>query len=154
MTFFKILLFFLLSHILFAQKVEIVSDSMKAEDLKKEVHFVGNAHLKKIDDWLNADEVIVYFDENNETKKYEALGSVTFEFKNEKGHYTGSADKVTYYPAKSEYVLSGKAIIDDLLNKRHVNGDVIMLDMLTGNAEVQGSKQKPVKFTFDVEKKE
>ena len=154
MTFFKILLFFLLTHILFAQKVEIVSDSMKAEDLKKEVHFVGNAHIKKIDDWLNADEVIVYFDENNETKKYEALGSVTFEFKNEKGHYTGSADKVTYHPAKSEYILSGKAIIDDLLNKRHVNGDVITLDMLTGNAEVLGSKQKPVKFTFDVEKSE
>lgn len=154
MTFFKIILFFLLSQILFAQKVEIVSDAMRAEDLKKEVHFVGNAHIKKIDDWLHADEVIVYFDENNQTKKYEAIGLVTFEFKNEKGHYTGSADKVTYYPVKSEYILSGKAIIDDLLNKRHVNGDVIILDMLTGNAQVQGSKQKPVKFIFDVEKSE
>ncbi len=141
----------MLTQTLFADKVEITSDSMKAEDLKKEIHFIGNAKIKKMDDWLHADRVIVYFDENNETKMYEALGLVTFEFKDEKSNYKGSADKVTYYPMKSNYILTGKAIIDDLANKRHVNGDVIILDMLTGNAEVQGSKKKPVKFTFDAE---
>lgn len=144
----------MLSQTLFAEKVEITSDSMKAEDLKKEVHFIGNAKIKKMDDWLHADKVIVYFDENNETKMYEATGLVTFEFKNEKSNYKGSADKVTYYPVKSNYILTGKAIIDDLVNKRHVDGDVITLDMLTGNAEVQGSKKKPVKFTFDIEDSE
>lgn len=154
MYFFKIVIFLLLSQTLFAEKVEITSDSMKAEDLKKEVHFIGNAKIKKMDDWLHADRVIVYFDENNETKMYEAIGLVTFEFKNEKSNYKGSADKVTYYPMKSNYILTGKAIIDDLVNKRHVDGDVITLDMLTGNAEVQGSKKKPVKFTFDIEDSE
>ncbi|WP_309498504.1 lipopolysaccharide transport periplasmic protein LptA [Sulfurovum sp.] len=151
MDFLKIVLFLMLTQTLFADKVEITSDSMKAEDLKKEIHFIGNAKIKKMDDWLHADRVIVYFDENNETKMYEALGLVTFEFKDEKSNYKGSADKVTYYPMKSNYILTGKAIIDDLANKRHVNGDVIILDMLTGNAEVQGSKKKPVKFTFDAE---
>lgn len=154
MYFIKIVIFLLLSQTLFAEKVEITSDSMKAEDLKKEVHFIGNAKIKKMDDWLHADRVIVYFDENNETKMYEAIGLVTFEFKNEKSNYKGSADKVTYYPMKSNYILTGKAIIDDLMNKRHVDGDVITLDMLTGNAEVQGSKKKPVKFTFDIEDSE
>lgn len=154
MNLLKIVLFLMLTQTLFAEKVEITSDSMKAEDLKKEIHFIGNAKIKKMDDWLHADRVIVYFDENNETKMYEAIGLVTFEFKNEKSNYKGSADKVTYYPMKSNYILTGKAIIDDLVNKRHVDGDVITLDMLTGNAEVQGSKKKPVKFTFDIEESE
>ena len=139
---------------LFAEKVEITSDSMKAQDLQKEVHFIGNVKVKQLENWLHGDKVIVYFDENNETKMYEAMGSVTFEFKKEKSFYKGSADKVTYYPTKSQYILIGKAVIDDLINKRHVNGDEITLDMITGNANVKGSKKKPVKFIFDMENKE
>jgi len=136
---------------LFAEKVEVTSDSMKAQDLQKEVHFIGNVKVKQLKNWLHGDKVIVYFDENNETKMYEATGFVTFEFKKEKSFYKGSADKVTYYPTKSQYILTGKAVIDDLINKRHVNGDEIILDMITGNANVKGSKKKPVKFIFDME---
>jgi len=138
---------------LFAEKVEVTSDSMKAEDLKKEVRFIGDVTVKQLKNWLHGDKVIVYFDENNETKMYEAIGSVTFEFIQKESFYKGSADKVTYYPTKSQYILTGKAIIDDLINKRHVNGDEITLDMITGNAKVKGNKKKPVKFIFDMENK-
>ena len=137
---------------LFAEKVEITSDSMKAQNLQKEVHFIGNVKVKQLENWLHGDKVIVYFDENNETKMYEAIGSVTFEIKNEKSFYKGSADKVTYYPIKSQYILTGKAVIDDLVNKRHINGDIITLATITGNANVKGDKKKPVKFIFDMEK--
>lgn len=140
----------MLTQNIFAEKVEITSTSMKAENLKKEVHFIGDAKVKKLDDWLHADRVIVYFDENNETKMYEAIGSVTFEFKNEARHYTGSAEKVSYYPLKSFYVLRGLAVIDDLINKSHVDGDEITLDMLTGNASVKSNKKKPVKFIIEM----
>ena len=126
---------------------------MRAENLKKEVHFIGDAKVKKLDDWLHADKVIVYFDDHNETKMYEAVGAVTFEFKNEKNNYTGSADKITYYPLKSMYILEGKAWIDDVITKRHVNGDTITLNMTTGDIEVKGSAKQPVKFIFDMEKK-
>jgi len=148
-----IILLLCLTGSLFAQQIKVTSTSMTAEDLKKEVHFIENAKAVQGESWIHGDEIIVYFDENNQTKKYEAIGEVTFEFKEEKGHYKGSADKVTYYPMKSEYVLVGKAIIDDLLNKRHVNGDEIILDMVTGNANVKGSKKKPVKFIFDMKEK-
>lgn len=151
MKFLKIILFISVSIILFAEKVEVTSDSMKAEDLKKEVQFIGNVRIKQLKSWLHGDKVIVYFDENNETKRYEAMGSVTFEFNEEKSLYKGSADKVTYYPTKSQYILTGKAVIDDLINKRHVNGDEITLDTITGNAKVKGNKKKPVKFIFDME---
>ncbi len=151
MKFLKIILFIFISITLYAEKVEVTSDSMKAEDLKKEVHFIGNVTIKQLKNWLHGDKVIVYFDENNETKMYEAIGTVTFEFIKEKSFYKGSADKVTYYPKKSQYILTGKAVIDDLINKRHINGDEITLDMLTGNANVKGNKKKPVKFIFDME---
>jgi len=147
----KIVFFLLLSALLFAEKVEVTSDSMKAEDMKKKVFFIGNVTIKQAKNWLHGDKVIVYFDENNETDKYEAIGKVTFEFQNEKSFYKGNANKVIYYPKKSQYLLIGKAVIDDLLNKRHVNGDEITLDMLTGNANVKGNKKKPVKFIFDME---
>ena len=152
----KVLLPFFLLFTLYAEKVEVTSDSMKAEDLKKEVHFIGNVTVKQLESWLHGDRVIVYFDENNNTKMYEAIGDgnvVTFEVKEQKGFYKGSALNVKYYPVTSKYILTGKAVIDDLLNKRHVNGDLITLDMTTGNAMVKGSKKKPVKFIFDMEKK-
>lgn len=146
------ILFISVSIVLFAEKVEITSDSMKAQNLQKQVHFIGNVKVKQLKNWLHGDKVIVYFDENNETKMYEAIGSVTFEVKKEKNFYKGEADKVIYYPQKSQYILIGKAVIDDLVNKRHVKGDTITLDMVTGNAEVKGNKKKPVKFIFDMEK--
>jgi len=149
----KIVFLLLFTGSLLAQKVNITSDNMEAADMKKEVHFIGNAKVVQGKSWIHGDEIIVYFDENNETKKYEAIGLVTFEFIQEKSSYKGSSDKVTYYPVKDQYILTGKAIIDDLINKRHVNGDEIILDMITGNANVKGSRKKPVKFIFDMKDK-
>ena len=158
MHFFKSILILTLTQLLFtgsvfAEKVEITSTSMKAENLKKEVHFIGNAKVKKSEDWIHADKIIVYFNDKNETKMYKAIGKVTFEFKNEEGHYKGKSEKVTYYPQKSFYVLTGKAKVDDVKNKRQVKGDEITLDMVTGDSEVKGSKKKPVKFIFTTEEK-
>ena len=154
MNFLKILLLLMLTQALFADKVKITSTSMEAEELKKEVHFIGDAKIIKGGDWLHADRVIVYFGDNNETSKYEAIGSVSFEFKKDEKHFKGSADKVIYDMVKSLYVLKGKAVIDDMVKKRHVDGDEIMLDMSTGSVDVQGSSKKPVKFIFDMEDKE
>lgn len=125
---------------------------MKAEQEKKEVHFIGNVKIKQLESRLYGDKVIVYFDENNETEKYEAIGSVRFEIKKEKMSYKGRAERVVHYPLQSKYMLSGKAVIEDLVNKRRIKGEVITLDMVSGNANVKGNEKKPVKFIFDTEK--
>jgi len=153
LKFFKVMVLVCFSTTLFAEKVNVTSTSMTAEDLKKEIHFIGNAKAVQGKSWIHGDEIIVYFDENNETKKYEAIGKVTFEIDQEKSFYEGSADKVTYFPVEAKYVLTGKAIVDDTVNKRHVAGDEIVLDTITGNANVKGSKKKPVKFIFDTKGK-
>jgi lipopolysaccharide export system protein LptA len=153
MKYAQIVLLMLLSVSLWAEKVQVTSDNMRAYDAKKEIHFIGNAKVTQLKDWIHGDEIIVYFDDNNQTDRYVAKGSVTFELHQKDALYKGKADKVTYYPKKSEYVLTGKAVIDDLLNKRHVNGDEIVLNKKTGNANVKGNRKKPVKFIFDLEKK-
>jgi len=153
LKFLKIVLWVLLTVNIYAEKVNVTSTTMTAEDLKKEVHFMGNAKVVQGKSWIHGDEIVVYFDENNETKEYEAIGKVTFEFDQEKNFYRGSADKVTYFPAESKYILTGHAIVDDIINKRHVNGDEIILDTVTGNANVKGSKKKPVKFIFNTKEK-
>lgn len=145
----KFILFFALSLSLFADKVEISSDSMKAEEMKKEVHFIGNVKIKQLKSWIEGDKVIVYFDDNNQTSRYEASGSVTFEFKKENRFYKGSAQKVTYAPLQSKYILTGNAKIDDMVNKRHINGEHITLDLNSGLADVVGKKEEPVKFIFE-----
>lgn len=149
----KIILLMLLAVSLWGEKVQITSDRMKAIDKKKEIHFIGNAKVTQLQDWIHGNEIIIYFDENNETKKYVAKGKVTFELHQKEALYKGKADKVTYFPKKSEYILTGKAVIDDLVNKRHVNGDEIVLNTVTGDANVKGNSKKPVKFIFDMEKK-
>lgn len=149
----KIILLMLLAVSLWGEKVQITSDRMKAIDKKKEIHFIGNAKVTQLQDWIHGNEIIIYFDENNETKKYVAKGKVTFELHQKEALYKGKADKVTYFPKKSEYILTGKAVIDDLVNKRHVNGDEIVLNTVTGDANVKGNSKKPVKFIFDTEKK-
>jgi lipopolysaccharide export system protein LptA len=153
MKYLKIIVLLLAVTTLWGAKVQITSDKMKAIDRKKEIHFIGNAKVTQLKDWIHGDEIIIYFDENNETKKYIAKGKVTFELHQKDAFYKGKANKVTYFPKKSEYILTGKAVIDDIVNKRHVNGDEIVLNVITGDANVKGNSSKPVKFIFDMEKK-
>ncbi|HEO99621.1 MAG: lipopolysaccharide transport periplasmic protein LptA [Campylobacterales bacterium] len=147
----RYMLFLLLSVLLFADKVEITSDSMKAEEMKKEVHFIGNVRIIQDKSWIHGDRVVVYFDDNNQTRRYEARGSVRFEFRKEKRFYKGSADRVIYLPLESKYILRGNAMIEDMINRRHINAEQIELDLTSGLANVAGSKKEPVKFIFETE---
>ena len=139
MKFLKIILFFILTQALFAQRLEVNSNYIEAEG--QEIHFIGDAKIKLENSWLHADRVNVYLDENNETRMYEAIGGfVTFEFKHEKHFFKGRAHKVIYNMHTSRYILRGKAVIDDndFLIKRHIAGDEIIIDMFTGRVQVKG----------------
>lgn len=148
-----ILLALLLSITLYADKVEIKAQQMHAENIKKEIHFIGEVSIKQAQDWLKAQEVVVYFDENNQTKRYEASGSVTFEFKSVEHHYVGRANKAIFYTQKSLYILHGDAVIDNKINQSHLDGEEIFLDMISGKASVKSSEKKPVTFIIEMDKK-
>jgi len=135
---------------LMAQKVEIDSKSFFAKDSLKEAHFVDDVHIQQEKSWMKCDEAIVYFDENNQTIQYDCIGSVTFEIIRPTQHYKGKAQKVSYYPDTSTYLFAGDAIIDDLFNKRHMAGNIVVVNTLTSDAQINSAKKKPVKFIFDL----
>ena len=153
MRFLRLYFFLLIPLMIMAEKVEITSDTMQAFEHKKMVNFIGNVTIKQAKSWIHGNKVIVLFNENNETKQYDAIGKVTFEFRENNHFYKGAAHQVTYHPLRSVYILKGNAVVDDMINKRHISGDFITLDLVTGLADVQGAKKKPVKFVFEPEEK-
>lgn len=146
----KLLLLALLPLLLYAQKVEITSESFYAKDSEKQVHFINNVLVKQGKSWIHSDKVIVYFDDQNQTIQYDAIGNATYEVVKGKNHYKGSSNKVTYYPDTSVYMFTGKAIIDDINNNRQINGNIVVVNSITGDADVKSTGNAPVKFTFDI----
>ena len=146
----KLLLLALFSMLIYAQKVQITSESFYAKDAEKQVHFINNVLVKQGKSWIHSDKVIVYFDDNNQTIQYDAIGNATYEVYKEKNHYKGHSDKVTYYPETSIYMFTGEAVIDDINNNRQINGNIVVVNAITGDADVKSTGKAPVKFIFDI----
>lgn len=150
----KFLLLSIIATLLFAQKIEVTADAVEASGIKKEVKFSGNVHIWQDEhNWMKANEAIVFFDDANQTRLYEAKGNATFEIQDPKAHYKGSAQVFKHWPKESKYLMQGNAIVDDLANKRHLAGDTISVDMKSGNASVKSQNKKPVKFIFQLDQK-
>jgi len=140
----------LIPFFLYAEKVQITSESFYARDAEKQVHFTNDVLVKQGKSWIHSDKVIVYFDDNNETIQYDAIGNATYEVYKEKNHYKGHSDKVTYYPESSVYMFTGKAVINDLVNNRQIKGNIVVVNAITGDSDVKSTGKAPVKFTFEV----
>ena len=144
--------FFLLSFFIlfgFAQKIEITSLKMEANDLKKEIRFDGNVKIKEGVSKLDSQEAIVYLDEHNKAKEYRAIGNVVFYIKKEGNEYNGKAGEVRYFPQSNTYYLKNDAEVEDLINKRVLTGNKMVLDMNKKQARVDGKKDQPIEFIFE-----
>lgn len=145
-----LLLLVLLPSFISAQKVQITSESFYAKDAEKQVHFIDDVLVKQGKSWIHSDRVIVYFNDKNETIQYDAIGNATYEVFKEKNHYKGNSNKVTYYPETSVYMFTGEAIINDIANNRQIIGNIVVVNSITGDADVKSTGKAPVKFTFDI----
>jgi lipopolysaccharide export system protein LptA len=146
-------LFMLFSLFIYGEKVEIKSQTMEANDLTKEVHFRGNVKIKEGISRLNSKEAIVYLDKNNKAKEYRAVGSVDFYIKKDGNEYKGKAGEVRYFPSTNVYHLKIDARVEDLINKRVLTGNVMILDMNKKQARVDGKKNQPIEFIFETKDK-
>jgi len=149
----KIILLLVVPFLLYGEKVEVTSKNFYAKDAEKQAHFIDDVLVKQGKSWIHSDELIIYFNDNNETIQYDAIGDCTFEIFKDLGHYKGSAQKISYYPQTSKYLLAGNAIVNDITNDRHVTGSTIVLDPNTGKSTVRGNGKKPIKFIFDTKNK-
>lgn len=147
----KIIYFLLLlSSLVFAEKLEITADKFVATDADKKVSFEGHAHISQGSTKIDAKQIVVYFDDDNSTKSYRAIGAVKFYIKKEKANYSGSCKSITYLPKKGTYQLRGNVRIQDKTNKRDISGEKIYINTKTGAFSIEGGKSRPAKLVFDM----
>ena len=136
-----------------AANLEITSNDFFYKDGESKAQFSGNVVAKEGQSIIKAATLTVFLDENSEAKKYKASGNVQFEIKNSKKDIQGSCGVLTYLPIEDKYILQGKVVLNDILNKRKVYGDEIILDNKKGESYAKSKSKKPVKFIFKVKSK-
>jgi lipopolysaccharide export system protein LptA len=136
---------------LLADIVDIKADHFYANDMKHKAFFEGNAKIKQGSNEFNASKVTVFFNEQKKALKYEAHGAVKFDLTENKTHYKGKAESVTYAPTSSKYYFKGNVTLIDLTNNRTIKAESVSLDLKTGLADIKGKAKKPVHFRFEIE---
>ena len=136
---------------LFAEQVEVTADKFFADEKKKISVFEGNVKVVKQSDKLLAQKVLIEFDDKKQPLRYIATGDAKVNMTMNEKKYYGEAEKMTYEPSKSTYVLEKKAFLHEIESDKKVYGDYIKADQISGQYEVDGKGKAPVKFIFKVE---
>ena len=136
---------------LLAEQVEVTADKFFADEKKKISVFEGNVKVVKQSDKLLAQKVLIEFDDKKQPLRYIATGDAKVNMTMNEKKYYGEAEKMTYEPNKSTYVLEKKAFLHELESDKKVYGDYIKADQISGQYEVDGKGKAPVKFIFKVE---
>jgi lipopolysaccharide export system protein LptA len=146
--------FLILTFVLVAMKakepLEVVSDKFASDENKHIAIFEGNAKATQGKSWIKAKKFIVFLDKNNSAKEYRAIKDVTFEIIKPKQHVKGSCDLLIYKVKSDTYTLEGNASVNDLLNKRKMSADRLILDNKHSRARAVSKKKGPVKLIFEV----
>ena len=141
------------SLLLSASNLEITSNNFYYKDGEQKAQFSGNVIAKEGQSLIKANTLTVYLDKNSEAKKYQASGNVFFEIKGPKRYIKGRCNVLIYLPVEDKYILKGHVVLEDILNKRKVYGDEIILDNKHGSSYAKSHSKKPVKFIFKVKSK-
>lgn len=149
--------FFFTSLSIGVELLEVSADKIYANQEKGYTQISGNVVIIKGDDVLRASEAIVKTDKNRKPTFYDARGNVTFKITLEdKRIMRGKAQHITYDALKSEYCLTGKALVQEEGKVNTLKGEEIILNTKSGYASIVGSKskngeKKPAKITFSLD---
>ncbi len=148
------LTFFLLIS-LQAEQLKIVAKSFNGDEKSGITVFKGNVQITKGSDELNASVVTVYTDAKRKPTKYIAKGNVSFIIKTEaQAIYQGKAEKAIFVPSKKEYHFYTNVHIEQIDEKKEINGEEVVISTVQGTARAKGGKTKPVVMTFEIEDEE
>lgn len=153
----KVLLFFGLIGCLFAEQLVIDSSHFEADDKSGIAIFTGNVKMTKSQDIITTDKMTVYMIVDAKGKKvpkeYVAVGKTDFKIFTNNKIYSGKGDKVIYNPNTLKYTIIGNGFLYDETLDRKLFGNEIYINEATGEAEVKGDTQKPVRFIIKLEDK-
>ena len=145
------LTFFLLISVQ-AEQLKIVANSFSGDEKSGTTVFRGEVKIEKGSDELNASVITVYTNAKRKPTKYIAEGSVSFFIMTEnKSSYTGTAGKAIFVPAKKEYHFYENVHIQQLNEKKEINGEEVIISTVEGKARAKGGHSKPVIMTFEIE---
>ncbi|GMB92560.1 hypothetical protein NHP200010_02710 [Helicobacter bizzozeronii] len=134
------------------ETLEITADKFLANEKKRTTIIEGHVFIKKGQDTLTADKVVIYTNQKRKPIKYEAIGSVKFHIVTQDGrHVEGHSDRLIYDAIKREYRLLQNAVVNEVGKINSIKGEEIILNNVSGYADVVGGKDKPAKFIFDME---
>lgn len=136
---------------LLAQELKISSDFFNADENQGLSVFTGHVNIIKHNDELNASEVSIYVDKKNNPIKFVAIGNVSFVIETLQGaKYSGVANKAIYLPNKKEYHFFQDVHLKQINEKKEIQGDEVVLQILDGKAYAKGVVKKPVIMIFDL----
>ena len=138
---------------LYASNLEVSANSFYHKDGEKKAIFSGNVIAKEDGNLIKSNKITVFLDDNSEAKEYIASGNVYFELKSPKKFIKGRCARIKYIPSEDKYYLLGNVIVEDVLNKRKIYGEEIVIDNKNGASYAKSSSKKPVKFVFKVKSK-
>ena len=148
----------LMASLLSAEKLIIDAKKFEAYDAKGFSLFKGDVKLRKGKDKLDSDELEVYMSKKSantkrEVLKYIATGNVSFEVVTLAKHYEGKGNKVIYNPKELKYTIIGNGYLKEKIEDKTLYGEEIYIDQATGEANVKGTSNKPVRFILNIEDK-
>ncbi len=154
MKHFYLLTFFLLIS-LQAEQLKVVAKSFNGDEKSGITIFKGDVKITKGSDNLDADVVTIHTNAKRKPTKYVAQGNVSFYIKTETNAiYKGTAGKAVFVPLKKEYHFYKNVHIEQVDQKKEINGEEVIINTVEGKARAKGGDSKPVVMTFELEDKE
>lgn len=132
-------------------KLTVEAKNFFSDENKGIIKFTGNVLLKKANDSLSTDKLVVTLNAKKKAKSYETFGLTSFSLELNSKTYDGVSDKVIYNPKKLQYILIGNVHIREIESDNRIDGERIVVDKKNRRIDVKGNDKKPVKFTFDME---
>jgi len=149
----KYWIYFLIITMLGASEVQVTADKFMADEATGVTVFTGHVHVVKKGDDLKADKVVINFDKNKKPTLYTATGHAQVKMMINGKKYFAKGDILIYDPILLKYTIKKNAFLQELNTDKKVYGETIWIDQVRGYYEVDGKKNKPVKFIFKIEDK-
>lgn len=133
--------------------LEISALHFNADENGGTIELLDNVAIKKGKDELYAPKVVINIDKNRKPQHYSAFGGVDFKVSTKDNRtLQGSANEVHYNALSGEYRLKGNAKVKESDKINSVVGEEIIINNETGFLNITGTKSKPAKIIFQMEK--
>lgn len=132
-------------------QIEVSAKHFYADEKKGENVLSGDVFIKRGNDTLRSNKLIINTSPTRKALKYTATGDARFEITLNDKFYKGRADEIIYFVGADSYEIRGNAQIEELSTNKKLIGERITIDRKRGVYQVSSNEQKPVKFVFELD---